>query len=312
MLRLAALLAAAALLAGCARAHCTGRTGPCTGYGSLDHGGRTRTFRIHLPAAYDGRAQLPLLLALHGRGGDGDGMERLAGLEPLSDREGFLVVYPDGVERSWNDRRGVTPASRKGVDDAGFLVALLDHVAATWKVDARRTYVTGMSNGAFMTHQLACERADRLAAAAPVTGTLTVEQLPTCTPSRTVPMVLFHGTLDPFVLHEGGALEKASGGTGLSAAQTRQKWAELDGCSPAPVVTGEPDLDREDGTTVRREAHGGCRDDASVVLYTIEGGGHTWPGGWQYLGEWLVGRTSRDVSASEAMWEFMRGHALPP
>lgn len=306
-----ALLLALLVLAleGC-RAHprpCDLAEAPCTATGSLEHGGRSRTYLYHLPPGL--RAGAPLVIALHGRLGQGSSQAKLTGLDAVADTAGFIVVYPDGVRNSWADGRGVTPADQAGVDDVGFLTALADSLVQRFEASAHHVFVTGMSNGGMMAYRLACDRADRFAAVATVGALMPKTLAARCAPSRPVPLLSFCGTDDPLIPIEGGETDDGRGDL-LSAEQSRQTWARLDGCVTEPILTWEPDVDPQDGTRVRNETQGTCREGAEVRLSIIEGGGHTWPGGWQYLGERSIGRTSRDVNASHALWEFF--HRVRP
>lgn len=300
----------ALMLTACSGAHarCLVADAPCTGTGKLEHDGRTRTFQYHLPA--DVEAPAPLVVALHGRLGQGKNQAQLSGFDAVSDEEGFIVVYPDGVERSWADGRGTTPADKQGVDDVGFLTALVDHFLERFGADRRRVYAAGMSNGAMMSYRLACERSDRFAAIAPVAAQLGQKLAERCAPVRPVSVISFVGTEDPLVPFEGGEVSGDRGPV-LSVAGARGKWAELNGCEGEPAVTQEPDRAPEDETRVRREVHGSCREGSEVVFYVVEGGGHAWPGGKRYAREWLIGRTSDDIDASRTAWKFFRRFQLP-
>jgi len=274
---------------------------------SLVSGGRRRTFLLHAPPG--GPARRPLVLALHGRLGDGRGMERLAGLARLADQEGFLLACPDGVGRSWADGRGATPADREGIDDVSFLAALIDDAVSRFGAEPARVYAVGMSNGGFMVQRLACERASKVAAVGVVVATMSAALPESCRPSRPVPVAFLLGTEDPLVPFRGG---KTPRGALLSADATLAWWAERDGCPAVPAVTTLPDRDPGDGTRVTLRVHGPCGAGAEVRAWVVEGGGHTWPGGIQYLPRALVGRTSRDLDASRELWEFLRRFAVPP
>jgi polyhydroxybutyrate depolymerase len=276
--------------------------------GSLSSGGLTRTYQGHLPASYADAQRLPLVLALHGHGGDGQGMQRLTHLNSLADRHGFIVVYPDGYQKSWADGRGATEADQAGVDDVGFLSALIDTLAGRFKVDRSRVYVTGISNGGFMSERLACDLANKVAAVAAVAATMPTGLAARCAPQRPVPFLLMQGTSDPLVPAQGGDV-RGERGTVLSASATAQKWVSIDGCSAPPVTGNEPDV-ANDGTRVSYETYSGCRDASAVALYLVEGGGHTWPGGLQYLPAALIGKTSRDIDAGEVIWSFFQPRAL--
>jgi polyhydroxybutyrate depolymerase len=274
----------------------------------LRSGGVARTYRVHVPPAYDGSRPLPLLLAFHGGGGQGRSMPRLTGLSDRADRRGFLVVYPDGLGRAWNDGR-----EGRTTDDVRFVADLLDVLSASYKIDPKRVYATGISNGGLFSQRLACELSDRIAAIGSVAATMPEDLAPACRPSRAVPVVFFMGTDDPLVPYGGGEIRLflRSRGRVLSAADAVKLWIGRDGCPEAVHDSTWIDEAPGDGTRVHRESYGPCRDGSEVVLYSIEGGGHTWPGGVQYLPEMFVGKTSRDIDASSLLLDFFTAHPMP-
>src|SRR5271167_1511038 len=196
--------------------------------------GRARTFEVHVPSGYDGRKKVPLVLALHGRLGTGSGQEKLAHLDKVSDEHGFLVVYPDGLDRGWADGRGGTPSDRGGVDDVKFLSALIDKVESEYKVDAKKVFAVGMSNGGFMSGRLACDLSDRIAAVGIVGASLSENTAATCRPRQPVSVMMIQGTADPLVPFEGGALRKGAGGVVLSHEAAVKKFVEVDRCKASP------------------------------------------------------------------------------
>ncbi len=222
-----------------------------------------------------------------------------SGFDTVAESGGFIVVYPDGVRRSWADGRGTTPADKQGVDDVGFLTALVDHFIEKFGADRRRVYATGMSNGAMMSYRLACERADRFAAIAPVAAQMGQKLAERCTPSRPVSVISFVGTEDPLVPFAGGEVSGDRGPVLVRHGDPEQvghvQWVR----GRSPLSRRRRIRSPEDGTRVRREAHGPCREGSEVVFYVVEGGGHGWPGGSRYLRERLVGRTSQDIDASQ-------------
>ena len=167
--------------------------------------GRERGYTYHLPTGYDGTRSVPLVLALHGRLGQGTGEERLSHFDKTSDEHGFIVVYPDGLDRSWADGRGGTPSDRKGVDDMKFLSDLIDKIEADYKVDTSRIYVAGMSNGGFMSGRLACQLSNRIAAVAIVAASLSENTATSCRPEFPVSVLVLQGAEDPLVPLAGGA-----------------------------------------------------------------------------------------------------------
>ncbi|MDI6773301.1 MAG: PHB depolymerase family esterase [bacterium] len=291
--------------------------GPVRRPGSIQYAGLERTYRIHLPSSAGRTGPMPLVLALHGGGGTGLNMEQLTlgGLNRLSETHGFVVVYPDGVDRHWNDGRGVAEyrAHRENVDDVGFISALIEHLAQTQGIDRSRVYATGISNGGLLSMRLAHELSHKIAAIAPVAISITDKIAAMRAPARPIPIVLIPGTHDPLVPWDGGNLGFRGGravGRVLSVAETVRYWVSHNRCAPTPTVTREPDRDPNDGTRVRRETYGGCSEGAEVVVYVVEGGGHTWPGGLPYLPERVIGRTTRDIYANEVIWDFFRRHAV--
>jgi len=290
--------------------------GPGTHARSLEHGGIWRTYHLYVPAAYDRSRPAPLLLALHGGGGDGAAMISLTcgGFNSLADGDGFLVAYPDGVERHWNDGRKEVRyrTHREKIDDVGFLDALIDRLATDLNVDRTRVYVTGPSNGAMMTQRLALERSGKIAAIAPVIGSLP-QALAESKPSRPIPVLIINGTDDTMMPWDGGDVHfgRLKLGKVLSTAGTVRFWARCNRSRAEPLVEQLPDVDPGDGTRVRRETHPAGPGGAEVVLYAVERGGHTWPQGRQYLREELIGKTSKDINGCEVIWQFLKRHSLP-
>jgi polyhydroxybutyrate depolymerase len=269
-------------------------------------GGLVRSYVLHVPRGASKRAA-PVVMLLHGRLGTGAEMARMSGFDSVADAVGAVVVYPNGYRRSWADGRGATPADRRGVNDVAFLRAVLDDVGRRWPVDAARIYVAGMSNGGFMTQRFACDAGERVAAIGVVAATLSDSLASRCRLQRPMPVLLMNGTEDPLVPYAGGAM---SGGRGtvLSAPATAAKWAEWDGCRGEPVM--RPLRNPEsDGTRATEASYAACGAGAAVVALSIEGGGHTWPGGPQYLPVRVVGRVCRDFDASRALWRFFATHS---
>jgi polyhydroxybutyrate depolymerase len=274
---------------------------------TITHGGQERTYRVYVPPSYDGKKPVALVLVLHGGGGAGRSMIGLAKFNELADRHGFVVAYPDGLFRRWNDGRQSGAIESKRVDDVGFLSALMDQLGRDYRIDAKRVYSTGISNGGFMSQRLACDLADKIAAVAVVAATMGRNLSAQCKPARPVSVLLLHGTEDPLVPYEGGRVQVRGGGAILSAPAAVQRWVELDGCNGQPKKDALPDT-AADETRTRREIYSGCREGSEVVFLAVEGGGHTWPGGAQYLPVRRIGRASRDFHASEVIWQFFSAH----
>ncbi len=281
---------------------------------SMSHDGLVRLLRVYRPAGHTG--PLPLLFVLHGGGGSAGNMEWLTAnaFERIADRDGVLVVYPEGIGNSWNDGRQDlrAEAAQRGIDDVGFLRALPAEIAASYSLDPMRVYSTGISNGGFMSFRLACDAADVFAAVAPVTANLSSDVATQCMPARPISVAIVNGTVDPLGPWGGGLVRVLLQRRGevLSTMATLDRLREIDDCGP--VETG-PVIDNvaDDETTLRRHV-ARCARGTELLLFEIVGGGHTWPGGVQYLPELLVGRTSRELEAGEAIWEFLRRFRLEP
>jgi polyhydroxybutyrate depolymerase len=255
-----------------------------------------RSYEIHVPPSYDGVTPLPLVLSFHGFTSSGLGQQALTGMDGLADREGFLVIYPNGLNASWNAGVCCGQSAESNIDDVGFARALINDMGARGCIDRLRVYATGMSNGGFFSHRLACEAADVIAAVAPVASVIGIDDA-ACTPARPIPLIQFNGTGDPLVSYDGGGL---SGSPGAEA--TTAGWRNRNGCVGEPVVSYQ----NGDATceTVER-----CEGDASVTLCTIEGGGHCWPGRPCDQIEGL-GHSTTDIDANEAMWELFSRTSL--
>ncbi len=282
--------------------------------GSVTVGGLRRTFIVHLPADYSGNKTLPLIIALHGGGGSGFDMERLTkgGLNRLADEHGFIVVYPDAVGKHWNDGRNLSryESQRKNVDDVGFIVALIGYLTKNYHADPRNVFVVGMSNGGLMTYRLACEVPERLRAVAVVGVSMSTNLYENCTSNVPLPILIILGTEDSLVPWGGGELHfgPLKLGKAISINETVSYWVKRNGCALNSGKVYLPDKDPKDGTRVWMERHSHCRGGAEVVFYGIDGGGHTWPGGYQYLPERIIGRTSRDINADQVIWNFFAEH----
>jgi polyhydroxybutyrate depolymerase len=227
----------------------------------------------------------------------------------LADRDGFFVVYPQGIDKSWNDGRPdpISGAHRKGIDDVGFFRALIEHLAAAYPIDSKRIFVTGISNGGLMAFRLGCNLSDKIRAIAPVTASLPSAMLPLCRPESAVSLAVFNGTEDPLVPYNGGQITvfRQQRGEVLSTGATIRIWQNKNRCRSEIRETEFPDI-TADGTRVTKIEYTQCATASKVVLYRIDGGGHTWPDGRQYLPVGLIGRTSRDINACDEIWEFFR------
>jgi len=276
------------------------RTSQC----SVKIGNTTRSYLIHLPRSLRSNKAFPVVFVLHGGQSNARQMERYTGLSDIADGEEFLVVYPEGINRHWNDGRDAAPQ----VDDVGFVVALLEQLKERYNIDMKRIYATGISNGGMFSQRLACELSGSFAAIASVAASMPETQFRRCNPSRPISVLMMHGTADPLISYEGGAMPAGTlGGNVVSVRKVIDFWSAKDRCK-RQITIDLPDRDLADGTTTRRDRYVQCAAGTEVVLYTLIGGGHTLPGGRQYLPKRLIGNTSRDIDGSQVIWEFFAAH----
>ena len=275
-----------------------------------------RRYRVHVPAKYDAAKPTPVVIVFHGGGGNPESMVRLTGMNAKSDEARFIVVYPFGTGKledyllTFNGGDCCGYAMQKKIDDVGFTRALLDDLATVANVDTNRVFATGLSNGGIMSHYVASELSDRIAAIAPVGGPLMMDA-PNA--KRPVPVMHFHGTGDEFAPFKGGFGKGGAGGKGVtdfkSVDHTIQSWVKANGCKPEPEVVALPDK-ADDGMKCTRKTWSGGKDGSEVVLIEIENGGHTWPGKEPIVA--MLGKSTKDISANDLMWEFFQKHPMKP
>jgi polyhydroxybutyrate depolymerase len=264
-----------------------------------------RSFIVYIPESSNKTDKLPLVFVLHGGSGSAESMLKLADFRALATKEKFILVYPDGIEKSWNDGRP-TSANVKGIDDVAFFSEMCDYLTENYPVSKSKIYVTGMSNGGFMASRLACELSNKIAAFAVVAGSMEANTIAVnCKPSMPVAAIYIQGTQDPLVSFNGGEMTVGAGGKILSHTQVIEKWVKLNNCTPNPTITDIPDLSN-DGTSIKKRTYPNGTNGSEVVSYVVLNGGHTWPLGSQYLGENTIGKTSQDMNANEVIWEFFK------
>ncbi len=288
-----------------------------------------REVLVHVPASWDGTTALPLVVARHGHSGTAANFDSSTCsegeeggpncLSTVADEEGFVVAYADGtgnaagLSRSWNAGGGEDgwrcvgdPACEDGVDDVAYDDDLFSLLTEALPIDEARVFATGMSNGAAMSHRLACERSHRYAAVVAVAGANQASAAPGCAPTAAVPILQIHGTEDPCWGWDGSA-EGVCEGDGepyVSVDASMEFWRTANGCAETTTEEVVEDV-ADDGMTTSHIRWDGCA--AAVELLRTEDGGHTWPGGSQYLSADLVGGVTGDYSASRAAWAFFDG-----
>ena len=270
--------------------------------GTIVSSGETREYLLYVPKSYDRSKPTPLVISLHGAAMWGAAQMETSQWNRVADTQGFIVVYPSGTKghgpRAWHERDG-TGLSK----DARFISELIDTLRAHYNIDPTSVYANGLSNGGGMSFALSCTLADRISAVGLVAPALFLPWS-ACANQRAVPMIAFFGTADPALPYHGGTSWVAPGRSFRfpDIPKWVATWARRNRCAPTP-------RDSAVAADVTRRAYTNCADDAAVVLYTIMGGGHTWPGG-KPLPEWFVGPTSRSIDASSQMWAFFREHPL--
>lgn len=268
------------------------------------YSGKERKFLVHLPPQYDGRTPTPLVVALHGGGGDLGFAKRMFGLSQKADKEGFIVAYPNGTGRlknhilMWNAGECCGYAEAHRIDDVNFIREFIHQLQSEYNVDKRRVYLVGFSLGGMMCHRLACELSDEVTAVAVVSGSMNGREK---TPKNPVPMLIIHGLADKHVPIQGGAGKLAKWGFNVHAMPLEYSinyWVSHNGCQPTPIV--------EKQGIVERRTYPGGKDGSEVTVYTIDGYRHSWPGGHR---AWPLADTPCPVfSATDACWDFFARH----
>ncbi|MFT3735537.1 MAG: alpha/beta hydrolase-fold protein [Rhodocyclaceae bacterium] len=269
---------------------------------SLMQGQQKRQFRLHIPASYTGDKATPLVFAFHGGGGNMDiqADDRYYGLVAKAEQAGFIIAFPNGYSRlggklaTWNAGNCCGGARDNDSDDVGFVRELLARLQAGLRIDERRVFATGMSNGAMMSYRLACEMPGSFRAIAAVAGTDNTRQ---CAPDKVVSILHIHARDDELELFDGGAGRKSDKVTAfVSVPESMRKWARLDGCRPSPERIFET-------AGAYCEAYSGCRDGSAVKLCVTDSGGHSWPGGQKPRGG-ADKPPSTAIRATDLIWDF--------
>ena len=264
--------------------------------GSMVSSGEQREYRLYVPRSYDRSRPAPLVISMHGAGGWPVQQMELTRWNRLAESERFIVVYPSGLKGAGPRVWGVGTGARL-MKDVRFISELIDKLERSYNIDRARIYADGFSNGGGMAFVLSCTLADRIAAVGMVGAAQTLPWS-WCTERRAVPMITIHGTADRLARYDGGTSYVVPNLPAIP--RWTANWARRNHCAPKPVESAVT-------ADVTRREYVHCADDAAVVLLTVQGGGHTWPGGGP-LPVWFVGPTNRSIDASREMWTFFREH----
>ncbi len=254
-----------------------------------------RNYTVHLPTGYSSSGAYPLVLNLHGYTSNASQEELYTQMDVSANAHGYIVVYPNGISNYWN-------AFGTGANDVKFLTELIDTISAHYTVNTKRVYSCGISNGGYMSYTLACNIADRLAAIASVSGTMSTNTYSTCNPARKIPIMHIHGTSDPIVPYATGAANS------IGVEQTLAFWRDTDVCRNISDTTDLPNTNTTDSSTVQLIRYQQCVNSNEVRFYKIINGGHTWPGGAVNIPTY--GNTNRDISATDEIWAFFDRFSL--
>jgi polyhydroxybutyrate depolymerase len=267
-----------------------------------------RNYILHLPAGYNGQEKLPVVMIFHGGGGNAKQMQRYMHMDPIADKENFITVYPQGINKQWNDGREFDQHIAAN-NDVLFINQLLDTLVKNYAVNTNRVFSTGISNGGFFSIFLSYKMSQRLLAVAPVCASIPQKIYGEFYPASPVSLLLISGTKDPLVPFNGGnvgnALTGSRGGC-TSAGQTVERYVAVNKTSTNAIATDIPDTDKMDDCTAVQYAYEGGKSGSRVVFIKITNGGHTLPGGSQYLPKLIVGKVCRDFNANITIWQFFK------
>lgn len=264
--------------------------------------GADRTYRVYIPESYDPEQATPLVIVLHGAGGIGAGIERFSGYSDLAEEEGFLVVYPDGINGVWNDGR-IDP-DLFNINDVGFLQLIIEFMTANTNVDTQRVYIIGYSMGGMLAIRAGCELGDQIAAVGTAAATMPVFLIPTCREADPFPLMMMHGSADEIVPAQG--IENGY----LSSFNSVDFWVEQNLCaSDTGDILENINEVGDDGTSLERLTFTACAPNVEFVYFNIDGGGHTWPGR-EIVAPIPLGLTTAEVDATTTLWDFVSRFTL--
>jgi len=265
---------------------------------SINHGGITRDYILYVPNSYVTGNQVPLVFNFHGYSSNATQQMWYGDFRAIADTAGFIIVHPEGTL----DNSGVTHWNvgwgGSTVNDINFTSTLIDSIASEYSINLDRVYSTGMSNGGFMSYQLACELSDRIAAIASVTGSMNLGWFNSCNPSHPMPVMEIHGTLDPTVSYNASSFTE-------SIPNIMDFWENFNNCNSTAIVTNVPNTNTADGCTAEHQIWENGSNGVAVEHYKIIDGEHSWPGAL-----FPNGITNQDINAAEKIWEFFNNYDI--
>jgi len=246
-----------------------------------------RTYLLHIPPGLAADRPLPLVFVFHGYSEDGSMMKLATGFDEVADKNKFIVVYPNGIDLSWNASGCCGSALANNIDESAFVHQIIADLETIAKIDPKRIYASGFSNGALLSYRLACEMSETFAAVGPVAGVLLFNP---CQPAQPVSVIDFHGLTDNVVPYAGGGTVPSTGKPFPPVEESLVTWANLDGCSTTPTTNQSGPL--------THTTYSSCKNGSAVELYTVQGNGHSWPS--IYV-----------IPVSQMMWDFFAAHPKP-
>ena len=275
---------------------------------TLNIEGIQRTYSLYKPTGDHDKETYPLVVMLHRGGGKVKGVARRRNghFNKIADRDGAYIVYPEAMGRAWDV--GEDSLSPQEDADLDFIHALILSLQEKHPINPSQVFVTGMADGGLMAYKLACTLPDIVSAVAVVSTSITRSLQDACSQSKGISLMIMNGTDDPFVPYDGGLMDILGfeDEEVLSTPAAVDRWLAQNDCASHSFKQLMPDVFKNDDTTVTRYIYEDCKTDISVMLYRIEGGGHTWPGGRPGLQEDRVGRTTRDIDGCEEIWRFFQ------
>jgi polyhydroxybutyrate depolymerase len=266
-------------------------------FGAIISDGIVRDYKIYVPAIYDGTTPVPLVFNFHGYGSNYIEQEQYGDFRTIADTANFIVVHPNGTLDNFNTMSWNT-FGNSSANDVGFIANLIDSLRLTYNIDTTAIYSTGMSNGGFMSHELACQLSNRIAAIASVTGSITTSYLALCNAQHPMPVMQIHGTNDQTVPYAGNILFQP-------IENVINYWVQFNNCDTSAIFNAIPDIVTTDNCTAEHYVYGGGDNGVEVEFYKIINGGHSWPGAPVNLNT-----TNMDFSASQEIWRFFRKYRL--